>query len=359
MDSLPPIPTPAVQRWKEIRYHVLPIVVFGLAVSAVTILWRDYVSPPGFVGQVEPMMAQVVSPDTGVLTNLQVTLHAPVRAGQLVAEVDINARYRQDLARDQLQIMQMEMDPVLNRQRSMMDYQRLKMDLMAQEVDLATARINLERARNEWQRKHELHASQLITEDEYDLVTKVKEAASAEVDERARLVADLRATLEQLRPLGEVKTNESALDLQEYVQSVRTRRLQTAGVELDRIPLRSPIDGVVTSILRRSGETIVAGEPIITICATNAERIVSYLRHPLPARLEAGMAVEVRSRTTRPAAFRSIVQRVGAQLEMVSLALMTPGLTVEYGLPIWVELPADSGLRPGEMVYLELARAAN
>ena len=47
MDKLPPIPTPAAQRWREFRQHVLPWLMFaGVAVS-VAFLWRSFVAPTG------------------------------------------------------------------------------------------------------------------------------------------------------------------------------------------------------------------------------------------------------------------------------------------------------------------------
>jgi len=50
MDKLPPIPTPASQRWREFRKQVLPTIIFvGVALS-VAFLWKSLVAPTGMVG---------------------------------------------------------------------------------------------------------------------------------------------------------------------------------------------------------------------------------------------------------------------------------------------------------------------
>ena len=51
MDKLPPIPTPAAQRWHKFRVHVLPMVMFAIVAVSVAFLWKDLVAPTGIVGE--------------------------------------------------------------------------------------------------------------------------------------------------------------------------------------------------------------------------------------------------------------------------------------------------------------------
>ena len=57
MAELPNIPTPASQRIREFRVRFVPPIVFLCTIAAIFLMWRDYVSPPTFVGQVEPVVA--------------------------------------------------------------------------------------------------------------------------------------------------------------------------------------------------------------------------------------------------------------------------------------------------------------
>jgi len=47
MDKLPPIPTPAAQRWREFRVHVLPWFMFAGVALSVASLWKSFVAPTG------------------------------------------------------------------------------------------------------------------------------------------------------------------------------------------------------------------------------------------------------------------------------------------------------------------------
>ena len=87
MDTLPPIPIPPGQRWREFRLQVIPLIVFLTAFSAVVIIWREYVSLPTLVGEVEVIRENVASPKAGILSQLNVTRFQSVKAGDEVAYV--------------------------------------------------------------------------------------------------------------------------------------------------------------------------------------------------------------------------------------------------------------------------------
>src|SRR5690606_32622571 len=74
-------------------------------------------------------------------------------------------------------------------------------------------------------------------------------------------------------------------------------QLRLVEAQLSPVPLIAPMDGVVTQLYRRSGENVTSGEPILQISATHSERIIGFLRQPLPLEPQPGMDVEVRTRT--------------------------------------------------------------
>ena len=83
-DKLPPIPTPASQRWREFRIQVLPFVVFVLLMVGVVLLWKNFVQPVGIVGLAETNAVNVVSTHDGLLTGLTVRRFQMVTQGQEV-----------------------------------------------------------------------------------------------------------------------------------------------------------------------------------------------------------------------------------------------------------------------------------
>jgi multidrug resistance efflux pump len=127
--------------------------------------------------------------------------------------------------------------------------------------------------------------------------------------------------------------------------------------ELSPIPLIANADGMVNVIYHRTGEAIVAGEPIITIAAFNPIRIVGYIRAPVMSEPTVGARVEVRSRGPgREVGFANIVE-VGTQMETIAPALVSPikFANIELGLERAgrVSLPPNLKIRPGEIVGLK------
>jgi multidrug resistance efflux pump len=138
--------------------------------------------------------------------------------------------------------------------------------------------------------------------------------------------------------------------------AVQESKLRLTEAELSPITLRAPVDGMVNLIFHRTGEAIMAGEPIVTIAAYDSVRIVSYIRAPVMNEPSVGTRVEVRSRgPRREVGFANIVE-VGTQLENIVPALAAPVKfsAVELGLPISVSLPSNLRIRPGELVDIVL-----
>lgn len=47
MNSLPPIPVPLAQRWRQFRMHVLPVLLFVALLASIIVMWRSYFFPKG------------------------------------------------------------------------------------------------------------------------------------------------------------------------------------------------------------------------------------------------------------------------------------------------------------------------
>ena len=138
--------------------------------------------------------------------------------------------------------------------------------------------------------------------------------------------------------------------------AVQESKLRLTEAELSPIALKASVDGMVSSILHRSGEAIVAGEPIVTIAAFNSVRIVGYLRSPVMSEPKIGARVEVRTRGPRREVALATVLEVGNQLETISPALLGPMKLVnaDLGLPLSISMPLNVKIRPGELVDLTL-----
>lgn len=351
MDSLPPIPTPPGQRWREFRIQVVPGIMFLCILVSVVFLWRNFVQPVGVVGEVEAVKATVTSLGDGLLAELTVDRFEKVTNSQPIGKVvqadpDLLKASLAAIETD-LKVMRARMS-IDERQREQ-DYQQLRFDLLDQKVALATARVNLIQASNVFQRASLLYLKEVDSEAAYDLAKAQRDALQAEVEERGSLIKDLTETLQRLlltEPPGEKDPIEEA---------IKAKELE---LEMTMKPtvLKAPIDGVVGLVYRRAGEKVIRGEPILTISSSQSDRIVAYIRQPIPAILPTtNDIVLVRTRSFKRQTADAQILKVGAQMEPINPALLsTDSNRLEVGLPILVSLPLGLRLLPGEFVDISI-----
>lgn len=370
MESLPPIPIPASKRFRFLMHQGLPVVVFVLIVAAGSYFWFQTLQPTSFVGQVEIIQVSVNSRDAGLLTNLWVTPLQEVRAGDAVGEVITTdprtVNNRLEVMRDRMRLTELEMTPILLRQRSAVEYERLGIECARARVELAMARANLIQASNEFARVARLHAQKdrLMSDTEYDLAKARWQALQAQVEENVKLVADGEKTLQRLAfmadayvPGGENDPIKQALRMEEDAIRVFEQKMKP-------LPMLAPIDGVVTAIHRRAGEQILAGEALLTITSKRTDRIVAFVPRSSPINPRVGMNVEVSTRKLRRQTCRARIIGVGPHLEGVTNAMIMPPASVQpvlipsVGRPISISLPPSLNLLPGELVDLHVLSSA-
>src|SRR5689334_10937077 len=83
--SLPPIPTPLAQRWREFRINVLPLVVFSLLLGVIVLLWREAGMGGYLAGVAEGVRSVVTSRQVGLIQQLRVQPYQTVEAGEPLA----------------------------------------------------------------------------------------------------------------------------------------------------------------------------------------------------------------------------------------------------------------------------------
>lgn len=349
-DKLPPIPTPASQRWREFRIQVLPFAVFILILCAIVYLWRSYVRPSGMVGFAETNMVNVTSLSDGMLTDLFVERWQTVTAGQEIAVV-VNTD--PELIKAQLTVARTELDLMRARLRADVDriaqgYQQIKIDKMREEVDREIAAINLINASSNFVRISELFQSKNASAADYDAAKAQKDALVVEVRERTRFIAELETSLA-------IATNGVSIVGNDLVNAA----IDAKGVEIDLMlkptTLKAPIGGMISHVFHVKGERILRGMPIVAISDPETKRIIGYLRQPVIDVPSTNDLVEITT-SSQPRRFgQGKVLNVGAQLEPINSALLSVDTRrMEVGLPILISVPTGLRLLPGEYVSLTI-----
>jgi multidrug resistance efflux pump len=354
MDKLPPIPTPASQRWREFRIQVLPMVMFAVVALGVVLLWKSLVSPTGIVGEVEAIKADVISIQDGTVAQLSIDRFDVVEEGQELGEITGSSDdfIQASIAAIEADLRVMDTRLALDERRNQQSTVRLKMDLYTERIQLVADKAGLIQASNSFKRAEQEfnQTPKLISENDYDIAKAAFETLQASVAERGQLITEMSRTLEEM-------TQSDNSENKDVVEDAIKTKIVELEETLKPTTIKAPMSGVVSSIYHRPGEKIVRGVPILTVTAAHSDRIVGYLRQPITSRPTTNDIVIVSKRSQRQSATGRII-RVGTQMELINPALLsTDSNRIEVGLPILVSIPSGMKLVPGEFVDLSIKPA--
>jgi multidrug resistance efflux pump len=361
MDSrlLPPIPTPPAQRWREIRLLYLPRATFVVVALLVAWMWSSAVTPSSMVAEAEALGSDLRVPQAGVIASLKVALYQTVKAGETVGQLAAsNPRLLEAtlaVIRADVAMLAATMAGATDRQRIALDLERMQLDWMSHRVDRAALQGKLQQTEADLARSEPLSRAGLLTQESFEQLKISRASLLAQLEEKNRLIARLEPIISKVNaadPQATALTGESALAAAIKVQEAK---LKLAEAELSPVPLLAPVDGVVAVILRRPGETVMAGDAVLRITAPKPERLTGYLRQPLPFEPKAGMQAEIRTRGTPVRVGTTRITNVGVAMEtlsptMVAAMRLPPTPLPETAVRVEFLLPADLELRPGEHV---------
>lgn len=372
--KLPPIPSPPGTAFREFRITVLPFLMFGLVLVVTAYLWTGYVGPSTLVGEVASNRAIVSCPHPGRVVQLRVGHLQKVLAGQALVQIltaDPKVLEAQlALSKAKIEYVRASSETGLRKENNLLSYQKLRLDWMKERANLAIAKARMIYHESEFARAKHYNSvrapiatqvppiegviTNLISTAEFQEALGNLNMSRAEVEELGRLVADLETVMKEF--------NQDRADEDQEPDTVRTavaveeRQLGLIEVQLAPMMLVAPMDGFVSIVHRHTGESVVPGEPILTISQASSERIVAFLRQPLGMQPTTNQLVEVRSRSAGRTSGLGQVLAVGAQLEPIYPQLLPSraqgNTTAEYGLPILVSVPNGMHLFGGEIVDL-------
>jgi multidrug resistance efflux pump len=307
---------------------------------------------------VEPVTTYVRVTENCVVTNLLVELYQEVRKGDTIAEVIITDNRRLDsdfqMLRSQLSLVQLELGTLLDRDRLALDYYGMQNDYQNEVRALKEAQAELPQAQYNVNLASNLVGSGLVSEFEYQTYLSRLALLKAGVEHLTDSVAELKENLDHMKVAesGQTQTNNTR-QLSDLLADLEQRRSELEQMTSLPVTLTSPIDGTVMGIHARPGENVVGGEPVVTISASQSDRIVGYMRQPLAIQPQNGMPCEIRTRSWKRLKSEGIITAVGAQFEVITnLALLRPDQMPDVGLPVAISMPEalKPHLRPGEVV---------
>jgi multidrug resistance efflux pump len=153
--------------------------------------------------------------------------------------------------------------------------------------------------------------------------------------------------------LAEVDTVLAPISAAIKVQEAIMQEIQ---VELDKLMITAPIDGVISMVYRYPGQRIQAGDPIVSIARPDSSYVISYVRQQQRISLYEGMEVGLRLRASPGAPeYTSSVEVVGPQVAQVPPHQLHDQSVPEWATPIKIPIPPElrqEDLRPGQLVHV-------
>lgn len=358
-NHLEPIPTPKDQLWKEFRLAYLPWVVMALALGATWWVWANVLIAPTMMGEVEIVRAQVTSPSVGVVQQVVAQRFDEVKAGDPLVII------KPSDTRNLLNGISLELDLLASRsnsdsqitlRRAEADYYTLRIDLLTKKVELARSKVELERFEKDLARNAELAKQNYVSQELYDISLAERDSNLKEIEELSAVIPGLEEGVEKLRVEIEQAGAFVGSDFSQKIADLEAR-LASVPSDANPIVLSAPIDGMVSGVWCSAGETVTEGYVMMMVNATEAMRIVAYMRQPFPVDPVPGMQAKIvtHSKVQRVLAVTE-VETVGRFLEPItnSLARLGTDQMVDMGLPVSFKIPKEVNLRPGETVGLML-----
>jgi hypothetical protein len=107
-------------------------------------------------------------------------------------------------------------------------------------------------------------------------------------------------------------------------------------------------------MIRRAGEAVLDGEPILTISAKEPDEILAYASREQSSRVRIGTEVEVIKETEPAQIARSRVVYLGPIMEVAPQRLWLVPDIPDWGRPMLIKIPTGMKLIPGEVVGIKV-----
>jgi len=410
------IRTPLKEHLRQMRYQLIPVVVFLAGTYATVLLWDRHLELPNGIGAVKALRIDIISPVDGVLVKLpgqQLEVFdtvgnrkiickfddRPVRAliDTLAAEV---TRLKKELASTDAQMKldfaERNADKSDRRQallddarRLAVDFERMKLDVADRTIQLEANRIGLKRRAEKLAIVKDLVAKKLetpyvlsdtqllhdvvereVAEQEKALVeAKALEAkAKTRMDAYSKMVREEDALREARTAKGDAKDAAKPLAASirekiavflepiEAAAAVQEARIKEAVIQREALEIPVPpafaATGRIVEIYRWPGQAVRAGEPIMRIANPDSMYIVSYVRQPYRVILEPDSIVGVQVRSVPVRGAEATIDRIGPQIEAIPGRQLRDPAKPEWGLPVRISVPRELNLTPGELVNI-------
>lgn len=353
----------------------LPVLVWAVTVAGVVMVFSRQAQKFQVVGIAQQNSRQVSSTSTGQLKSV-VALFTEVKKDQPVARLDdrhlqaqintINSeigRLKAELAatEDKLTVEAIngETESEAARRQFALDVERYHLRVLELQAQLQPNLISLDDLELEIKIEKDLVLKNAVATDYGVAKAQVAyDTLAKKIEETQRLLELAQLTwnkaTERQNNFGERQSVHYtvALALKPITAAIEVQHsmLEEINIQRDALTIKAPIDGIVSEVQGREGETVMPGVPIVTIVGKDTSEIISYLNERQADQVEKGDVIEIVKNGDIPQVYEAKVDLVGPAIVELPARLWPNPDTPQWGRPMLIRIPPKFELIPGEAV---------
>ncbi len=372
------IATPLRRQIRLLRQQVLPFAVWCVALTGVLVLAQRATMRVDAVGIVELREVMVAPLIDGTVHAMSVDWFDEVESGTTVALMDdtvvkaelataeaelsmLRAQVNANRDRFELEAALNQLDELGLRRRFILNEEQARLDLMDRIRQHEYNKIELERLRIQKERQQRLVEQDITAQAQFDDTRLRYEALQKQIEEDELAIELAKQQVEEATRRREAYEQRTAqVDvpslLEPLIQNVRVQetRIQQIVERRKLLALRAPLSGKVSHIFHRTGETVLSGDPILSITDSRSERVLAYVDERAARRIRVGDTVEVSSRDRPKRVATAKVFRVNSRIEEFPIRLRRNPFLPQFGLSILVGNVPPGAFLPGEVLDLRI-----
>lgn len=375
----------------RLHLHILPVLVWLGAVACVVVLFHFRTLRFEVVGIAQGRIHQVCAPVDSRLKIVSVELFEDVSKGQMLAtlyDTQLNAQIAtigaeiEHLASQLVSIQDTmfaeaanrQTDAIASQRRFNVDVENARLRILEQKTLIETDKIAAEDLAVEVKIAAELLESDAIAPYELQKAQGLYNVVAKRIEENQHLLTQAEQDLQQARQRRDEFAQrqtvhpsvDSALETIRRQIAVQEKLIAELSVQREALRIISPVDGTVVQIqiranqmasrrpgedvLRKPGEVVLAGAPILVVAETQPTELVAYIGQEQLAKVKETMAVQLIKSTEPVQIANSQVTRLGPTMELMPQQLWRNPNIAQWGRPILIKIPPGLKLIPGEMV---------
>ncbi len=367
----------SARRWQR---HIIPVIVWLIVLVGVIVLLTHRAVRFELKGIANAETHPVSATVTGILKTPFVHLFQEVKKEDVVAALDDTFWQKQmDVAQAKLKQLQAQMnaagdklktqmlnnqaDQMIRQRQFLLDIEQLRLnrlklrgDLQMQNSRLSNLKLELDIIQNLQKQDavspYELKKARM----NYDMQ---KQKIAQTVQSLQQIEIDLTNAHKRLAAFNDLPLNASTTSMDIQLETFRKNidiqreKINQLLAEHQKLVLKSPCDGVVSSILIRPGQTVLPGQPIVTIIANNTRTIIAYANEKQMQQIKPGQKITLYTNTIPRRMSYSRVINIGPAVEQLPARLWPKPDLPQWGRPVLIEIPPQWHLTPGEIVGIE------